>query len=467
MKIKCGCEKSSALLTCTFIVLATVIHSCSDPDSVSFNDPPPVDHLSHDVASRWADMTLYTIRFSSFNTPTYASRSLGYAGLTMYESVVQGDATNQSLEGQLNGLNLPEIDHNEKYHWALSLNAAARRILKLLYPVPANSHRFVHERIDSLFESITASVAAKGIDPGVIKRSVLFGEAVADAVYDWSRTDAGDEGYKRNFDPAFEFPSGDSYWIPPIRGQTISLHPLHPYWGENRAFVLANNELPVPDIIPFSTNPESEYYKKYKAVYDKDPLLTQEEMEIAAWWSDDPTETFSPPGHSFYLSALAVKKADVNIIHAAETFARVGMAVCDAFIHCWKVKYTYFNERPSSYVTKYIDSEWSQFWPEPPFPAFPSGHSIQSAAAATVLTNLYGDSFSFTDDAHKGHRRYDDLRFLNLKYPARAFESFWDAANECAYSRFLGGIHTQQDNDVGTAEGIRIGNNINALSWRK
>jgi hypothetical protein len=167
------------------------------------------------------------------------------------------------------------------------------------------------------------------------------------------------------------------------------------------------------------------------------------------------------------LSALAVKKADVNIIHAAETFARVGMAVCDAFIHCWKVKYTYFNERPSSYVTKYIDSEWSQFWPEPPFPAFPSGHSIQSAAAATVLTNLYGDSFSFTDDAHKGHRRYDDLRFLNLKYPARAFESFWDAANECAYSRFLGGIHTQQDNDVGTAEGIRIGNNINALSWRK
>lgn len=151
---------------------------------------------------------------------------------------------------------------------------------------------------------------------------------------------------------------------------------------------------------------------------------------------------------------------------AAETYARTGMSVADAFIMCWKTKTNYFNERPSSYVRKYIDPSWVQFWPEPPFPAFPSGHSIQSAAAATVLTDLFGSNFSFTDSAHVGYRRYDDIRFLNLRYPARSFSSFWEAADECAYSRFLGGIHTQQDNDVGQQLGKVVGANVNSLQWR-
>ena len=44
--------------------------------------------------------------------------------------------------------------------------------------------------------------------------------------------------------------------------------------------------------------------------------------------------------------------------------------------------------------TQHIDQRWESFWPDPPFPAFPSGHAIQAAAAATVLTDLYGDNFS-------------------------------------------------------------------------
>ena len=153
--------------------------------------------------------------------------------------------------------------------------------------------------------------------------------------------------------------------------------------------------MPIPAIIPFSTNPTSDYFKMYKAVYDKDKTLTLEEREIAAWWGDDPTETFSPPGHSYYMAAIAVKDSNASMINAGEAFARVGMAVADAFIHCWKVKYTYFNERPSGFVKQYIDANWIQFWPEPPFPAFPSGHSIHSAAAATVLTDIFGESFAF------------------------------------------------------------------------
>jgi hypothetical protein len=40
-------------------------------------------------------------------------------------------------------------------------------------------------------------------------------------------------------------------------------------------------------------------------------------------------------------------------------------------------------------------------------------------------------------------------------------------AVECAYSRFLGGIDTTQDNQVGLDEGKLIGQNVNKLNWRK
>ncbi len=104
------------------------------------------------------------------------------------------------------------------------------------------------------------------------------------------------------------------------------------------------------------------------------------------------------------------------------------------------------------------------FWPEPPFPAFYSGHSVQSAASATVLTKLYGNEFKYTDDSHEG-RGQDPLTFIF--YKNRSYGSFWEAAEESAYSRFLGGIHCRNDNDTGLAEGRKVGQNINNLKWTK
>ena len=454
----------SGSLLC-FILLTFTFWSCNDDDPrTDYIDPPVLSELPADVAVKWADMTLYTIRFSAFNTPTYSSRSLGYMGLAMYESIVQGDANHRSMSGQLNGLILPLPEVDKSYHWILSLNAAQDTLLKLLYPAPANSHRFIHERIDSLSNAVYLELS-KNTHPEIVNRSVEFGEAIALAIYNWSLADGGDKAYTRNFEDNFVFPVGPSYWVPPVRGQTVSQYPLHPHWGENRTFLIADATIPVPPIMPFSTDPASSYYQMYKAVYDKDKILTLEERETAAWWGDDPTETFSPPGHSYYMATIAVKNTNCNIAKAAEAYARVGISVADAFINCWKTKYTYFNERPSSYVKKYIDEMWIQFWPEPPFPAFPSGHSMHSAAAVQVLTDIFGESFSFTDHSHEGYRRYDDLRFMDLTYPARSFTSFWEAANECAYSRFLGGIHTQQDNDIGQQEGTKVGENVNALEW--
>jgi hypothetical protein len=451
--------KAATILTAVIVFMMPACTKNADKPATSVLDE------NAEVAVQWADMALYTLRFSAFNTPTYSSRSLGYLGLTMYECIVYGDPSHRSMSGQLNGLSLLPPDMNQSYHWLIALNAGQETLLKLLYPAPGNSHRFVHERIDSLSRAILANLS-KGVAKSVVDRSVAFGRETAQAIFDWSATDGGHEGFKRNFDPSVSFPKGPSYWVPPLRGQTISPYPLHPKWGNNRSFVPSNSGMAIPVVAPYSTDTASAYYKLYKAVYDKDKTLTQEEMETAAWWGDDPTETFSPPGHSYHITSIAVKKSNANIITAAEAYAKTGMAVADAFIQCWKAKVTWFNERPSTFVRANINPAWVQFWPEPPFPAFPSGHSIQSAAAGIVQTNVFGNNFSFTDSVHTGYRRFDDPRFLSLRYPPRHFSSFMEAANECAYSRFLGGIHTMQDNDAGSQQGQQIGQNVNALQWK-
>ena len=151
------------------------------------------------------------------------------------------------------------------------------------------------------------------------------------------------------------------------------------------------------------------------------------------------------------------------MIKCAETYAKVGMAVADAFINCWKWKYHFFSERPNTYIPQFIDPQWESFWPDPPFPAFPSGHAIQAASSTTVLEDLYDSPFEFTDSAHVGRPR-DELR--DTDFVERHFTNFWGVAEETADSRFFGGIHTPQDNEIGLTEGRKIAERVSALKWK-
>ncbi|MFN8355553.1 MAG: vanadium-dependent haloperoxidase [Spirosomataceae bacterium] len=424
--------------------------------------PKPHEFSEPEVATAWADMTLYITKNTPGNSPTYSSRCLGYIGLTMYESVVHGYSPYQSLAGQLNGLeHLPQPESGKTYNWVLALNAGQATILKHIYNQTSDKNK---AKIDSLASLIQNQFATKQADTTVINRSIAFGKAVAMQIFEWSTSDGGHRGYLKNFDKTLRFPERKGSWKPPLYAQSFSHFPLHPYWGKNRTFLVADSQLEAPAFIPYSTDTNSAYYKQFRQVYEQEKHLTQEQKEIAIWWSDDPDETFTPPGHSYYLATLAIRKTKPNLIKCAETYARVGMAVADAFINCWKWKYQFFSERPNTYIPEHIDQLWESFWPDPPFPSFPSGHAIQASAMATVLTDLYGASFAFTDSAHVGRKR-DELR--NADFKARHFKSFWEVATETAKSRFYGGIHTPQDNQAGLEKGQVIAQHINALHWQK
>ena len=76
--------------------LLFLFQKCSDGDLIH----DPINDTQKTLAARWADVTFNTIQFTFPNSPTYTSRSLGYIGLTMYESVVHGSAIHKSVASQ-------------------------------------------------------------------------------------------------------------------------------------------------------------------------------------------------------------------------------------------------------------------------------------------------------------------------------------------------------------------------------
>jgi hypothetical protein len=202
----------------------------------------------------------------------------------------------------------------------------------------------------------------------------------------------------------------------------------------------------------FSTAPASDFYAAGLEVYHVGLGLTAEQKAIADYWSDGAGATGTPPGHWIAIMSQIARHDDLSLAEEAEAYARVGIAVHDAFIACWNTKYIYNLQRPVTYIDDHIDATWSPYLVTPGFPSYTSGHSTQSGAAAHVLTDMFG-SKRFTDTTHTDHG-------LVPTQEPRTFGSFDEAAAEAAVSRLYGGIHFPFDNDDGLASGQCIGQAI-------
>jgi hypothetical protein len=123
-----------------FSLICILLFACSPKQNATITEV--------DAAHQWAEMTLYITKHTPANSPTFASRCLGYIGLTMYESIVHGYPEYQSMVGQLNGLDsLPLPDKNKSYRWIISLNAAQAEILQLIYQQTSDSNKIRIKRI--------------------------------------------------------------------------------------------------------------------------------------------------------------------------------------------------------------------------------------------------------------------------------------------------------------------------------
>jgi PAP2 superfamily len=213
--------------------------------------------------------------------------------------------------------------------------------------------------------------------------------------------------------------------------------------------VLTPGDECAPPPPPYSTDPASEFYALAWEVYQTNVNPTEEQRTIAPYWADGAGATGTPSGHWIAIMGQLARNDSLSLMAAAEGYVRIGLAVADAFIDCWRTKYLYNLLRPVTYIQDIIDPDWLPLLVTPPFPEHTSGHATQSGAVATVLTDLFGDK-AFTDTTHTDHG-------LTPPQAPRTFTSFDEAAKEVAVSRLYGGIHYRSGNDNGLAQGRCIG----------
>lgn len=428
---------------------ALLLPACKKSSSNDKGKSTATSSYSADLAVEWFSL-LYDVVKSQGINPPMAARTYGYAGIALYESLVPGMPDHRSLAGQINALDsLPEPTSGQSHHWPTAANAALQTLLSSLVPSLSTDNQ---DAIDALAESFATSFAAD-VATDVTDRSVDFGNAIAAAILDYAASDGSDLYDSADYVP----PVGPGLWEPTPPAFAAA---LLPYWGLVRPFfLLPAGECYAGSPPDFSTNPTSDFYAEADEVYtvtgDAGAALTDDQFDIAWFWGDGPTGTGTPPGHWVALTAQILTDEDRDLEDAAEAFARVGMAVHDAFVACWLTKYQENLVRPITYIQDNIDAAWDPLLPTPNFPEFTSGHSTQSGAATVVMQDFFG-AVAFEDRTHVEHNP-NIVALLKDSSGLRSFSDFLAAADEAAISRLYGGIHYRSAIDLGVSQGRCIG----------
>jgi hypothetical protein len=403
------------------------------------------------VLHAWYDLTLELVRHTATYSPPVASRSFAYLGITAFEVVASGTSKLSTLAGQLPQLAvLPQRQAGLKYDEAVVLNAAmSAAVLYFFQNTGPTGKRAISARSAKLSAALAGTVKAS-----TLKRSTEYGNAVASHILNWSRSDGGADVQLMGFASDYKVDATAGHWQPTSAVRLQQL-PLLPKWGSNRTFAIDAGGCSLPPPPAYSEDKASDIYKEALEVYEVVNRLSPEQKLIARFWSDDPMLSPTPPGHWLFIALDILQSKSAGLEDSVDVLARLGMAVSDAFVVCWKSKYDYDLLRPITYIKKVIDKTWEPLLITPPFPEYPSGHSTQSGAAATVLTQLFGENFSFEDKTH-----------VREKFTGRPFKSFWEAAEEAGISRLYGGIHFRSAVDKGLEQGRCVGSAVNALKTR-
>jgi hypothetical protein len=132
---------------------------------------------------------------------------------------------------------------------------------------------------------------------------------------------------------------------------------------------------------------------------------TPAEAGAALFWND-PGGTQQPPGHWLQIADIVAGNQELSLLQTARATAMTGIAMTDAGIGAWAIKYDYNSWRPvtaiqdcaawsPSFTT--CDPDWSSLIATPPHPDYVAGHPAFSGAAATALANVLGtDNVTFT-----------------------------------------------------------------------
>lgn len=377
-------------------------------------------------------------------TPPVASRIYAYTSLAAYETIKFDQPNRPSLTDQLSGFKpMPQPQKGLAYNYLLAASKAFFTVAERI--------TFSADTLNNYQKKIYADFASL-LDRETYERSINFGEAIGKTILERNTEDnyLKTRGMPKNLgsnDPGKWRPTPPDY-----------LDGVEPWWQQIKPLAITSaTQFKCAPPPVYSTDSNSVFFKGVKEVYTIGKNLTAEQKTVARYWDDNPfvvehsghmmfgKKKITPVGHWIGITGIACKIKNLNAVETAQAYALTSSAIFDSFITCWEEKYRSQLVRPVTVINEWFDRNWQSYLQTPPFPEHSSGHSAISAAAATVLTRLFGDGFSFEDTS--------DLKYIGMK---RQFQSFNQAAQEVSISRVYGGIHYRSGVDAGARQGREI-----------
>jgi len=360
-----------------------------------------------------------------FANPPYAARAYAYVSAAQYDALVSAyhykmvyrRKAPYNVDSTLKVL-IPRNDLPSYPSEDAVVAGAAVEMLKLLFPADQDYIQLKAE------EHKRARIISGANVRSDIEAGEALGKAVAQRFVTRARGDragaaAGNQASWDQLKTDCEA-RGEVAWL---SMESPARPCMLPAFGKVKAFLFDSLTsvalIPGP---PPSTSSE-QFRRETEEVYNFVKNPTREQTRIVHFWADG-VATYTPPGHWNAIAADDFIGKNFSEVRWARNLALLNMSMMDAAIVCWAAKYKYFNPRPSQ-----VDPRIKTTTGLPNFPAYISGHSTFSAAAATILGHII---------------------------PERA--TAYDAmASEASVSRMYGGIHFRSDCEVGLTTGSNVG----------
>ena len=387
-------------------------------------------------------LLINTVMQDLFNPPV-ASRIYVYPNIAFYECIATNENQLQSLSGKLNGLKpLPKPTNkiDNEVAACISFCYTAQALV-------ATENKFEEWRNDFIQKETTT------IDSVIFKNSIAYGKQIADSIIGYSKKDnyLKSRGLMR-----YIITNKPGDWQPTPLDYAQG---LEPNWSTIRPLTLSSPSQCSPKHkLVYSKSKKSVFYKTMMQTYRIGKNLDSIQKSIALYWDDNPNVSknighlnyfihkISPGGHWLMITKQACEQKNISIQKSAQAYTLTAIAIFDGFISCWHEKYKTNLIRPITIINREVDKNWQPYLQTPPFPEFTSGHSATSNAAATVLTALLGDNFSFEDKTE-----------IPFGQGTRKFSSFNEASLESSTSRVYGGIHYPETAKISVQQGKAIG----------
>ncbi len=379
--------------------------------------------------------------------PPLAARFFSYACLAGYEVVAENNATYQSMHGIVR--DYPAIAKPDSIGGYSSQIAAVLAMIETAKKMqPSGS------LLNNYEDSFINSCKNKGYSNETVQQSLKYAQAISKAILKYAKAD----GYNKISNlPRYTPINKEGCWYPTPPAYIAA---IEPYFNTVRPFLLhsASQFRVLPPTL-FSKNKNSAFYKLMYANYRQDgDSLSDDHRNIAAFWDCNPfavqdeghlmigLKKISPGAHWLGITNIVCGQTNKSFEEAMFIHTVVAMGLMDSFMACWDEKYRSNRIRPETAIRQLIDVHWKPLLQTPPFPEYLSGHSCISTTSAVILSHYIGNNVGFTDTTE-----------VRYGLPTRHFNSFMQAADEAAISRFYGGIHFMDAIEQGVAQGKEVG----------